>query len=250
QEPFKGLFTQGMVTHETYKDSSGNWVSPADIVLESTETGRTAKSAETGAPIAIGSVEKMSKSKRNVVDPDDMIATYGADTARWFVLSDSPPERDVQWTEAGIEGAWRFVQRVHKLVLEAGALLATEPRTLDGEDPRTLDMLKAAHKATAQIEADLAGLRFNRAVAQIYELANAIQRFMPLVAEAPSLANLKALRIAIERLVQFIAPMMPHQAESAWRSLGHETMVCDTPWPETDPAFLADDTVVLAVQVN
>src|SRR5690606_38285050 len=127
QEPFKGLFTQGMVTHETYKDSSGNWVSPADIVLESTETGRTAKSAETGAPIAIGSVEKMSKSKRNVVDPDDMIATYGADTARWFVLSDSPPERDVQWTEAGIEGARRCVQPAHKPVLQAPGHTPADP---------------------------------------------------------------------------------------------------------------------------
>ena len=249
-EPFKGLFTQGMVTHETYKDASGNWVSPADVVIDFTEAGRSAKSAETGAPITIGSVEKMSKSKRNVVDPDDMIATYGADTARWFVLSDSPPERDVQWTEAGIEGAWRFVQRVHKLVLEAAALIAAEPITLETEDPRSVDMLKSAHKATAQIEADLAGLRFNRAVAQIYELANAIQRFMPSVAEAPSLTGSAALRTAVERLVQFIAPMMPHLAESCWQALGHDTMVCDTPWPEADPAYLADDTVTVAVQVN
>src|SRR5690606_5226439 len=249
-EPFKGLFTQGMVTHETYKDAAGQWVPPSDVAIETHDGERVARSTADGTQITIGSVEKMSKSKRNVVDPDDMIATYGADTARWFVLSDSPPERDVQWTEAGIEGAWRFVQRVHKLVVEAGQLIATEPRTLDGEDPRTIDMLKSAHKATAQIEADLAGLRFNRAVAQIYELANAIQRFMPAVAEAPSLANIGALRVAIERLVQFVAPMMPHLAESCWKILGHETMVCDTPWPEADPAYLADDAVVLAVQVN
>jgi leucyl-tRNA synthetase len=249
-EPFKGLFTQGMVTHETYKDAAGQWVPPSDVAIETHDGERVARSTADGAKITIGSVEKMSKSKRNVVDPDDMIATYGADTARWFVLSDSPPERDVQWTEAGIEGAWRFVQRIHKLVGEAGELLASEPVTMESEDPRVLDILKAAHKATAQIEADLAGLRFNRAVAQIYELANAIQRFMAQTGQSQSLASLAALRVAIERLIQFIAPMMPHLAESCWRNLGHETMVCDAPWPEADPAYLIDDTVVIAVQVN
>eukprot|EP00873_Tetraselmis_striata_P031891 jgi/Tetstr1/452155/TSEL_039191.t1 len=249
-EPFKGLFTQGMVTHETYKDAQGNWMSPSEVVLETSDGQRMATSSVTGEPVTIGSIEKMSKSKRNVIDPDDMIAAYGADTVRWFVLSDSPPERDVQWTEAGIEGAWRFSQRVHKLVGEARELLSLEPSTIDREDPRTIDILKAAHKATALIEADLTGLRFNRAVAQIYELANAIQKFIPVVGESPSLANISAMRIAIERFVQFIAPMMPHLAESCWANLGHQTMVCDTPWPEADPAYLVDDTVVLAVQVN
>ncbi|AEQ53308.1 leucine--tRNA ligase [Pelagibacterium halotolerans] len=249
-EPFKGLFTQGMVTHETYKDKAGNWVSPSEVVLQSTEGKRVATSSVTGDPVTIGSIEKMSKSKRNVIDPDDMIAAYGADTVRWFVLSDSPPERDVQWTEAGIEGAWRFTQRVYKLVGEARELLSLDPAIIDGEDPRTMEILKAAHKATALIEADLAGLRFNRAVAQIYELANAIQKFIPAVSESPSLANISALRTAIERFVQFIAPMMPHLAESCWANLGHQTMICDTAWPEVDPAYLVDDTVVLAVQVN
>src|SRR5690606_23406254 len=118
-EPFKGLFTQGMVTHETYRDRNGDWVPPAEVRIEAGDDGRRATHIDTGAPVTIGSVEKMSKSKRNVVDPDEMIATYGADTARWFVLSDSPPERDVQWTEAGVEGAARFVQRVWRLVGEA-----------------------------------------------------------------------------------------------------------------------------------
>lgn len=249
-EPFKGLFTQGMVTHETYKDAQGNWVSPSEIVLQSADGMRVATSSVTGEPVTIGSIEKMSKSKRNVIDPDDMIAAYGADTVRWFVLSDSPPERDVQWTEAGIEGAWRFTQRVYKLVVEARELLSLDPAIIDGEDPRTVEILKAVHKGTALIEADLAGLRFNRAVAQIYELANAIQKFIPAVSESPSLANISALRTAIERFVQFIAPMMPHLAESCWANLGHETMICDTPWPQVDPTYLVDDTVVLAVQVN
>ncbi|HCO54286.1 MAG TPA: leucine--tRNA ligase [Pelagibacterium sp.] len=249
-EPFKGLFTQGMVTHETYKDAQGNWVPPTEVMVQASDGRRVATSSVTGEPVVIGSIEKMSKSKRNVIDPDDMIATYGADTVRWFVLSDSPPERDVQWTEAGIEGAWRFTQRAYKLVGEARELLSLDPAIIDGEEQHTVEILKAAHKATALIEADLAGLRFNRAVAQIYELANAIQKFIPAVSESPSLANITALRTAIERFVQFIAPMMPHLAESCWANLGHQTMICDTPWPEADPNYLVDDTVVLAVQVN
>ncbi|RDE08518.1 leucine--tRNA ligase [Pelagibacterium lacus] len=248
-EPFKGMFTQGMVTHETYKDREGRWLAPSEVVLGFAEGQRSATTPG-GEPVAIGSVEKMSKSKRNVIDPDDMIATYGADTVRWFVLSDSPPERDVQWTEAGIEGAWRFVQRAHKLVSDARDILALDPVTIAGNPTIGSDLLKAAHKATRQIEADLVGLRFNRAVAQIYEFANAIHKAMPAIAEAPSLDSLAALREAVERFIQFVAPMMPHLAETCWALLGHEHLVCNAPWPEVDPAYLAEDSVVLAVQVN
>ncbi|WP_116652473.1 leucine--tRNA ligase [Pelagibacterium sediminicola] len=249
-EPFKGLFTQGMVTHETYKDAQGQWVPPAEVVIESADGNRIAKHADTGAPLSIGSVEKMSKSKKNVVDPDDMIATYGADTARWFVLSDSPPERDVQWTEAGIEGAWRFVQRIYKLVNDANLKLAATPSGSEGNGTASTGMLKAAHRATAQVGEDIAALRFNRAVAHIYELANAISRFVSEIGDSPAATELDALRQASERLVQLIAPMMPHLAESCWQALGHETLVADTPWPDVNPAYLVDDTVVLAVQVN
>ncbi|WP_404400968.1 leucine--tRNA ligase [Pelagibacterium halotolerans] len=248
-EPFKGLFTQGMVTHETYKDELGQWLSPSEVAIEMVGEERVARHIATGKPATIGSVEKMSKSKLNVIDPEDMIAAYGADTVRWFVLSDSPPERDVQWTEAGIEGAWRYVQRVWRLVNEAKAVLDIQAETLD-DDPASTDMLKTAHKTIDQITRDLNGLRFNRAVAQIYELTNAISKFLPAIAQSPSLTAIKALRTAIEFLVQAIAPMMPHLAESCWAVLGHEKMVCDTPWPKADPRYLIDDTVVLAVQVN
>ena len=248
-EPFKGLFTQGMVTHETYRDATGQWVPPADVVIETTETGRIARHAETGAPITIGSVEKMSKSKRNVVDPDEMVATYGADTARFFVLSDSPPERDVQWTEAGIEGAWRFVQRVWRLVGDAVAVLERDPAP-GGETADIADMLKTSHRVVAHVTDDIAGLRFNRAVAQIYELTNAVARFIPLAAADPTAARQDALRTAITQLVQLIAPMTPHLAESCWAALGGQGLVCDAPWPVADAAWLEDDKVVLAVQVN
>ncbi len=249
-EPFKGLFTQGMVTHETYKDKKGGWLPPAEVRIETIDGERIARHIATGEVVDIGSVEKMSKSKRNVVDPDEMIETYGADTARWFVLSDSPPERDVQWTEAGIEGAWRFVQRVWKLVNDAKAILSAAPAPDSPGKGAADDLLKAAHRATAGVGADIAGLRFNRAVAQIYELANAISRFMNAEGESADEAGHTALRTAIERLVQLIAPMMPHLAESCWQALGHDTLVSDAPWPVADPAYLVDDTVVLAVQVN
>ncbi|WP_196260435.1 leucine--tRNA ligase [Pelagibacterium limicola] len=248
-EPFKGLFTQGMVTHETYRDAKGEWVAPADVRIETSEGVRIARHLATGTEIAIGSVEKMSKSKKNVVDPDEMIATYGADTARWFVLSDSPPERDVQWTEAGIEGAWRFVQRVWKLVNDARAVIEL-PAQPGGGDAVASEMLKVAHRATAHVGSDIAGLRFNRAVAQIHEFANAISRFINEMDPSPAEVRIEALRVAVTRLVQLIAPMMPHLAESCWRILGYESLVCDTPWPEADPSYLVDDTVVLAVQVN
>ncbi|WP_127143751.1 leucine--tRNA ligase [Pelagibacterium montanilacus] len=249
-EPFKGLFTQGMVTHETYKDGSGNWVAPADVVLDQSVTDRAARHATTGEDLVIGSVEKMSKSKKNVVDPDDMISTYGADTARWFVLSDSPPERDVQWTEAGIEGAWRYVQRVWKLVSDARAVLEQSPSTVASDDPESAAMLKVSHRAVDQVTGDVGALRFNRAVAQIYELTNAVSRFVPLAVEEPSIGRQNALRTALEHLVQLIAPMMPHLAESCWEAMGHKTLICDADWPVPDPALLVDDTVVLAVQVN
>jgi len=250
EEPFKGLFTQGMVTHETYKNGKGEWVAPSEVIIESSGEERSARHAATGEPLTIGSVEKMSKSKKNVVDPDEIVTTYGADTARWFMLSDSPPERDVQWTEAGVEGASRFQQRIWRLVCESVAIGAQFAAVeTGGDDEDALALRKIVHRAVKQVGDDIEGLRFNRAVAQIYELANALARYVGLVSPAPQ-ARLGALREGTERLVQLIAPMMPHLAETCWQALGKEGFVCDAPWPQVDPALLVDDTVTLPVQVN
>jgi leucyl-tRNA synthetase len=249
-EPFKGLFTQGMVTHETYRSPVGEWVPPTEVLVETTGEQRSARHIRSGEPIAIGSVEKMSKSKKNVVDPDEIVATYGADTARWFMLSDSPPERDVQWTEAGVEGASRFQQRIWRLVGETIELVKQSLETVRGEDDNeALALRKIVHRAVHNVAEDIEGLRFNRAVAQIYELTNALVRSAGLVS-APPTARLNALQEGVERLIQLVAPMMPHLAETCWEALGKPGLVADAPWPEVDPALLVDDTVTLPIQVN
>ncbi|HEY8576531.1 MAG TPA: leucine--tRNA ligase [Devosia sp.] len=249
EEPFKGLFTQGMVTHETYKAPTGEWVAPADILIETTGDTRTARHIQSGQPITIGSIEKMSKSKKNVVDPDEIVATYGADTARWFMLSDSPPERDVQWTEAGVEGASRFQQRVWRLVGETAELLKQGDGASGTDDAEALAVRKAVHRAVHNVGADIEGLRFNRAVAQIYELTNTLVRAAGLVSAAPA-QRLAALAEGVERLIQLIAPMMPHLAETCWEALGKSGLVADAPWPAVDAALLVDDTVTMPIQVN
>lgn len=242
-EPFKGLFTQGMVTHETYKGEDGAWVPPTDVVLEAAGDARIARHISTGAPIQIGSVEKMSKSKKNVVDPDEIVGSYGADTARWFMLSDSPPERDVQWTEAGVEGASRFQQRVWRLVHDVMALGDKGGNSTSAE---ALAVRRATHRAADGVARDIEGLRFNRAVAQIYELTNALAKARD--AGAADIGS--AMREGVRTLVQLISPMMPHLAETCWQVLGEPGLVADAPWPEVDPALLVDDEVTMPIQIN
>ena len=223
EEPFTGLFTQGMVTHETYKGKDGRWLFPEEV--KQTDSGPV--HVETGEPVTVGPIESMSKSKRNVINPTSIIDQYGADTARWFILSDSPPERDVQWSEAGAEGAWRFTQRFWRLVTGEPDMLCPvgtpEPAALD---ENSLELRRAAHRALAAITEDLDNLRFNRAVARVYELANAISTF-------ESSRDLESSRFvrreAIEFMVLAVAPMMPHLAEECWAELGYTTMAVDTP---------------------
>ena len=236
-EPFAGLFTQGMVCHETYKDGEGNWVSPDDV--EKRDGKAFLRSS--GVPVEIGPSEKMSKSKKNVIAPEQIIDVYGADTIRWFMLSDTPPERDIEWTDTGAEGCWRFVQRVWRLVGEAEGLspVGTAPKT---DDEVSKSLRQAAHKAIAAVTEDLNALRFNRAVAQIYMLANAVSD--------GDKADAAARREAIEALVLLVAPMMPHLAESCWAALGHKSLAAETPWPKHDPDLLRSDTVTYPVQVN
>jgi leucyl-tRNA synthetase len=224
EEPFKGLFTQGMVTHETYRGVDGRWLSPEEVQKD--DKGKLIDAA--GAPVERGRVEKMSKSKRNVVDSDAIADRYGADAARWFLLSDSPPERDLEWSEGGIEGAARFVQRVWRL--------ANSPAG-EGEDP---EIQRKLHRTIAGVTDSLEGLQFNKAVAQLYELVSAIEKAKPSASRSE----------AVRTLVKLIAPMAPHLAEESWAALGGDGLVVNADWPKFDPAMLVEDQVTLAVQVN
>ncbi len=242
-EPFDGLLTQGMVCHETYREEGGGWLFPNEV--ERREDGALV-SAASGRPVIVGRSEKMSKSRKNVVDPGAIIDAYGADTARLFMLSDSPPERDLEWTEAGIEGAWRYANRLWRLVTEPETPIApvgsARPEPLD-EPAQQAN--RAIHKTIAAVTDDLEKFRFNRAVARIRELTN-------LLADTAGTSESGAWirRFGFETATKLIGPIMPHLAEELWERLGHETLLAETPWPEADPDLLVDDTVTVAVQVN
>ncbi|MGB9141298.1 MAG: leucine--tRNA ligase [Aestuariivirga sp.] len=241
-EPFASLFTQGMVVHETFKTGSGEWVFPVDATLRDGKWFHD----KTGEELTIGGIEKMSKSKRNVVDPEAIIESYGADTARWFMLSDSPPERDIEWTEAGAEGAWKFTQRLWRIVGEASSRKAA---AFTGDfGPPALELRRTAHRTLAAVTDDLSSLRFNRAIARIYELSNALGTALANSSSGPDLAF--AIGEACDFLVLMFAPMMPHLAEECWKLLGHSQAVVETPWPKPISALIVDDDVTIAVQVN
>ena len=246
-EPFRGLFTQGMVTHETYKDPHGKWVLPEEV---SRRDGK-AVHAGTGEPIVIGAVESMSKSKKNVVDPDTIIASFGADTARWFMLSDTPPERDIEWTAGGVEGAHRFVQRLWRHVTDAAARTgksdSIKPDTLGSA---AVELRRASHKAIQAVTGCIEKLRFNTAVAQIYELCSTLATALQQSGPNPAADMRFALRESAEILTRIFAPMMPHLAEECWAVLGHDTLIAEEPWPAPEKALLVEEMVTIAVQVN
>jgi leucyl-tRNA synthetase len=241
-EPFAGLFTQGMITHETYKDQDGKWLFPEEVEKRD---GAVVKRGSNQA-VTIGSIEKMSKSKKNVVPPEAVADTYGVDAARWFMMSDSPPERDSEWSESGIEGSWRYVQRVWRMVNESAPHLpgfgSVAP---DGFGHEALAIRQVTHRTIAAVTEDLDRFRFNKAVARMYEFVNALSDFKPV-----SEADQWALREALETLTVLMNPMVPHLAEECWQVLGGETMVVHTPWPKADPALTRQDTVTIAIQVN
>jgi len=242
-EPFAGLFTQGMVCHETYRDADGKWLFPEQIERQA---DGTVVQVEGGAPVTVGRSESMSKSKRNVVDPETIIDTYGADTARLFMLSDSPPDRDLEWTEAGVDGAWRYVNRLWRLMTESGRAVAppSASRPAKLEDSAAFDVFREMHKTIDRVGDDLERFGFNRAVARIREFTNALS---DLEGDDENAAWVR--RQAFEALARLVGPMMPHLAEELWQQLGRDTLLAEEAWPEADPAMLLDDMVTVGVQV-
>jgi leucyl-tRNA synthetase len=226
-EPFQGLFTQGMVTHVTFQDAEGRWLTPEEAEHHA-------------GPVTRGRVEKMSKSKRNTVDPEPIVDQYGADAVRWFMLSDSPPERDLEWSEAGIQGAWRFVQRLWRLAAEEADRGSSSWLGGEREAGDDLPLARKLHRTIAGVGANIESLSFNKAVANLYELATAIEKAPPSPARSA----------AIETMVRLAAPMVPHLAEQAWAEMGRDGLIADAPWPDADPAMLVEDEVTIAVQVN
>jgi len=252
-EPFAGLFTQGMVVHETYRRADGEWATPAEVTIETEGNARRGKLITTGEAVEIGPIEKMSKSKRNTVDPDEIMSTYGADVARWFMLSDSPPDRDVEWTERGVQGAWRFTNRLWRLVGEAAEIAATAPAERPQSfSPAALAVRKAAHRALDRVTEDIEKLHFNVCVAAIYEFANALGTAIGDIDSPQGVAPdfRWAMREAVNILVQLFNPMMPHLAEECWAVLGHQTLVAEASWPQVERDLLVEDTLTLPVQVN
>jgi leucyl-tRNA synthetase len=241
REPFAGLFTQGMVVHETYRvpDDPKGWVEPTDVDLKMVDGKRAAIRVSTGQPLAIGDIEKMSKSKKNVVAPEQILEDYGVDAGRLFVLSDSPPERDVQWTPGGIEGAWRFVNRVW------GEFDEFDAAPVQASDPDAAQALRrATHKAVKAVSEGFDGFRFNSAIARLYEFLNTVK-----AAQAGNVGS-DARREALLALARLIAPLTPHLAEECWARLGEKGMVVDAPWPAYDPLLAADEEIALPIQVN
>jgi leucyl-tRNA synthetase len=241
-EPFDGLFTQGMVCHETYRAADGTWLLPEEVERVDGKVVRLSDRS----PVEVGRSEKMSKSKKNVVDPTQIIHDNGADTARLFMLSDSPPERDLEWTEAGVDGAWRYLNRLWRLVGEPPAPLPPPGTARPAQlSPEAEAAWRAAHKAIAAVSEHLEAFRFNVAVAQVRTLSNALAEL-----GGTGAGEAWALRFGLETLTLLIGPMTPHLAEAMWVTLDREGLLCEQPWPKADPALLVEDRVTVAVQVN
>ena len=243
-EPFDGMMTQGMVCHQTFRDQDGQWLFPTEVERQGEDQW---VKTETNQVVDAGRIEKMSKSKRNVVDPELIISGYGADTARLFMMSDSPPERDMEWTNSGVEGASRFIHKLWRMSSsESGIGLAklgtVMPETLD-DAAKTL--IGATHRTIASISEDIERFRFNRCVAALYTLSNSITD-----AKGDSSAQDWARRFALETLVQLMAPIAPHITEEIWENLGHTQMIAEMAWPEADPKWLVEETISIGVQVN
>ena len=235
-----------MVVHETYRDKDGNWHDPQEVRLEGHDDSRKAYLISSGEELIIGSIEKMSKSKKNTIGPEEITQSFGADTARWFMLSDSPPDRDVEWTDSGAEGAHRFVQRVWRLVSAWSSTVGGN--LVEWPDVKNdLAIRKTSHKVLKNVGEDIEKLAFNRAIARIHEFVNSLPA-APDNQVTPETAS--AMREALSILLQIIAPFMPRLAEECWQHLGFENLVAECQWPEHDNDLAADDILLLPVQIN
>ena len=237
KEPFNALFTQGMVTHAIYKntertDENGRAIYHYPAEVEERDGGTFVK--ETGEKIEVIPSAKMSKSKNNVVDPVAIIEQFGADTARWFVLSDSPPERDVEWTASGAEAAFKHLGRVYRLAVEAS-------QNEDGPQDADEALRKEMHKSIRDVTLGIESFGFNAAIARLYAFTNAI---------AKSKAGGEAKREAMRTLAQLMSPMTPHLSEEIWELLDGDWLVADTDWPVADEAMLVEDTITMPIQIN
>ena len=239
KEPFRGLLTQGMVCHETYKIGK-KYLFPTEVMKE----GSVTISKSNQKPVEIGRVEKMSKSKKNVIDPEYIINKYGADTARLFVLSDTPPERDLEWTSEGIEGTWKYINKLWKLVdkhlKNIPSIKTNKPEKLNKE---SVQILKEIHKTISLVSNDYEKFKFNRAIARIRELTN-------IFSDIEKKISTWVIRNGLETIIQIISPITPHLAEELWEKLGHEVLLIKTPWPTLKKDLLIKETVILAIQIN
>ena len=241
-EPFAGLMTQGMVCHQSFKDTDGQWLFPDEVE----KRGDNWVVKETGAAATAGRIEKMSKSKRNVVDPESILQTYGADTARLFMMSDSPPERDLEWTESGVEGAHRFIKKIAGLADKAAHLNATaDDIAIEGLSAEGLTLMKLVHRSAHQMAKDIERFAFNRCVAQMHVLANGITDYKETGAQADELRL-----YAMQRLAILLSMIAPHISEELWQATGGQGLVVDAAWPNINQVLLEDDEIEVGVQVN
>ena len=239
-EPFKNLLTQGMVCHQSFKSKDGKWLHPSEVIK--TDSGFIHE--KTSEEVIAGRSEKMSKSKKNVVEPLSIVEAYGADTARLFMLSDSPASRDLDWSESGIDGAWKYVNRLWKLVVANvnDALTATSSEKSD--EKQQLEITKLTHKTIAAVQEEYEKMGFNRAIAKIREFSNALEKF-----NVKSSSDVEVMNFALRNLVILFSPIMPHLAEELWLKLGAEGLLVDAKFPEFDPKLTVEDVANVALQV-
>ncbi|HBM90520.1 MAG TPA: leucine--tRNA ligase, partial [Rhodospirillaceae bacterium] len=242
-EPFTGLFTQGMICHESYKDEKGTWLYPEEVKKN---TDGTATLIATGKPVTIGRNEVMSKSKKNVIDPGKIIDLYGADTARLFMLSDSPPERDIEWSDAGVEGAWRYINRLWRSVTDPKCPMSPKGMEMPTKlNEKMLTVRQGIHRTIDGFTKDIGSFHFNKAVARARELSNLLDTI-----EASERGADAVLREGLESLVRLLNPMLPHVTEELWAQMGHTTPLVETLWPQALPELLVEASVTLAIQIN